>query len=158
MSSATATSGRPPALDDAEVFCRAGHAVRLVQGSPENFKITTAADLDRARRLAGADAAPLEFRTGQGFDVHRFAPGDHLWLCGVRIPHDRRLEGHSDADVAKRGKWNRTILKSDREGMSFSTNGLPFGKSSQKIDSAPIRISAVDGLELRNLFIKKAAK
>ncbi len=91
-------SDRAPALDDAEVFRRAGHPVRLIQGSPENFKITTAADLDRARRLAGL-GPQLEFRTGQGFDVHRFAPGDHVWLCGVRIPHDHRLEGHSDADV-----------------------------------------------------------
>ena len=94
-----AASGRPPALDDAEIFRRAGHAVRLVPGSPENFKITTAADLDRARRLIGTTAAPTEFRTGQGFDVHRFAPGDHVWLCGVRVPHTHRLEGHSDADV-----------------------------------------------------------
>jgi 2-C-methyl-D-erythritol 4-phosphate cytidylyltransferase / 2-C-methyl-D-erythritol 2,4-cyclodiphosphate synthase len=93
-----AGSGRPPALDDAEVFRRAGHPVRLVPGSPENFKITTAADLDRARRLLGA-GPQLEFRTGQGFDVHRFAPGDHVWLCGVRVPHGHRLEGHSDADV-----------------------------------------------------------
>jgi 2-C-methyl-D-erythritol 4-phosphate cytidylyltransferase/2-C-methyl-D-erythritol 2,4-cyclodiphosphate synthase len=40
-----------------------------------------------------------EFRTGQGFDAHRFAPGDHVWLCGVKIAHDARLEGHSDADA-----------------------------------------------------------
>ena len=40
-----------------------------------------------------------EFRTGQGFDAHRFAPGDHVWLCGVRIAHDHALEGHSDADA-----------------------------------------------------------
>jgi 2-C-methyl-D-erythritol 4-phosphate cytidylyltransferase / 2-C-methyl-D-erythritol 2,4-cyclodiphosphate synthase len=101
---AEATSRRPPALDDAEVFRRAGHPVRLVPGSPENFKITTAADLDRARRLAGVGTAPLqnaplEFRTGQGFDVHRFVPGTHVWLCGVRVPHGARLDGHSDADV-----------------------------------------------------------
>ena len=44
-------------------------------------------------------APGFETRTGQGFDVHRFAPGDHVWLCGVRVPHDQRLEGHSDADV-----------------------------------------------------------
>jgi 2-C-methyl-D-erythritol 4-phosphate cytidylyltransferase/2-C-methyl-D-erythritol 2,4-cyclodiphosphate synthase len=42
---------------------------------------------------------PTETRTGQGFDVHRFTDGDHVWLCGVRIPHDRALDGHSDADV-----------------------------------------------------------
>ncbi len=102
-----AASDRPPALDDAEIFRRAGHAVALVPGSPENFKITTSADLDRAERLLGArpreahaaTCTAFETRTGQGFDVHRFAPGDHVWLCGVRVPHDHRLEGHSDADV-----------------------------------------------------------
>ncbi|HUF86317.1 MAG TPA: bifunctional 2-C-methyl-D-erythritol 4-phosphate cytidylyltransferase/2-C-methyl-D-erythritol 2,4-cyclodiphosphate synthase [Thermohalobaculum sp.] len=88
----------PPALDDAEVFRRAGHAVRLVPGEPENFKITTAADLARAERHL--EASMSETRTGQGFDVHRFTPGDHVTLGGVRIPHDRALEGHSDADVA----------------------------------------------------------
>lgn len=92
-----AASGRPPALDDAEIFRRAGHAVALVPGSPENFKITTASDLERAERMLGAQ--PWETRTGQGFDVHRFAPGDHVRLCGVRVPHTHRLEGHSDADV-----------------------------------------------------------
>jgi 2-C-methyl-D-erythritol 4-phosphate cytidylyltransferase/2-C-methyl-D-erythritol 2,4-cyclodiphosphate synthase len=90
------TAAEPPALDDAEIFRRAGHAVALVLGSAENFKITTPDDLARAERLL---ARPFETRTGQGFDVHRFAPGDHVWLCGVRIPHDHRLEGHSDADV-----------------------------------------------------------
>lgn len=87
-----------PALDDAEVFRRAGLPVRLVPGEPENFKITTAADLDRAERIAAREA-PMDVRVGQGFDVHRFCPGDHVTLCGVRIPHGRGLEGHSDADV-----------------------------------------------------------
>ena len=41
----------------------------------------------------------VDVRNGTGFDVHRFAPGDAVWLCGVRIPHTHRLEGHSDADV-----------------------------------------------------------
>jgi 2-C-methyl-D-erythritol 4-phosphate cytidylyltransferase/2-C-methyl-D-erythritol 2,4-cyclodiphosphate synthase len=44
-------------------------------------------------------AAATEVRVGQGYDVHAFAPGDAVWLGGVRIPHDRKLEGHSDADV-----------------------------------------------------------
>ncbi len=47
-----------------------------------------------------SQAAPPDIRTGQGFDVHRFAPGDHVWLCGVRVDHTHALEGHSDADVA----------------------------------------------------------
>lgn len=89
----------PPALDDAQVFRRAGLAVRLVPGEADNFKITGPADLARAERLMER-AMPLpDIRTGQGFDVHRFRPGDHVWLCGVRLTHDRALSGHSDADV-----------------------------------------------------------
>ncbi len=87
----------PPALDDAEVFRRAGGRVRLIPGEPENFKITTSADLARAARILEAEMSDI--RVGHGFDVHRFCPGDRVWLCGVAIPHDRGLEGHSDADV-----------------------------------------------------------
>jgi 2-C-methyl-D-erythritol 4-phosphate cytidylyltransferase / 2-C-methyl-D-erythritol 2,4-cyclodiphosphate synthase len=54
----------------------------------------------RAAALLGeAPAAAPDVRTGQGFDVHRLVAGDHVWLCGVRIPHTQALEGHSDADV-----------------------------------------------------------
>ncbi|MFK7945562.1 MAG: bifunctional 2-C-methyl-D-erythritol 4-phosphate cytidylyltransferase/2-C-methyl-D-erythritol 2,4-cyclodiphosphate synthase [Paracoccaceae bacterium] len=87
-----------PALDDAETYRRAGHEVRLIEGSPNNFKITTAADMARAKRLV-AQETRMEIRTGHGFDVHRFAPGDHVWLCGVQIPHKARLVGHSRAEV-----------------------------------------------------------
>jgi len=53
-------------------------------------------------REAEARLSPqaTEVRVGQGFDVHAFAPGDGVWLGGVHIPHDKKLEGHSDADVA----------------------------------------------------------
>ncbi|HLS19084.1 MAG TPA: bifunctional 2-C-methyl-D-erythritol 4-phosphate cytidylyltransferase/2-C-methyl-D-erythritol 2,4-cyclodiphosphate synthase, partial [Paracoccaceae bacterium] len=93
---AEAATGGKPALDDAETYRRAGHQVALIEGNAENFKITTSDDLARAERIL---LPAFETRTGQGFDVHRFAPGDHLWLCGVRIPHDQQLEGHSDADI-----------------------------------------------------------
>jgi len=97
---ASRDAGGPPALDDAEVFRRAGGRVRLVPGPPENIKITTTADLDRAHRLIAAEELRMtDIRTGHGFDVHRFCPGDHVTLCGVAIPHQRGLEGHSDADV-----------------------------------------------------------
>ncbi len=88
----------PPALDDAEVFRRAGHTVALIPGEPNNFKITTSADMIRAERLIAGETA-METRIGQGFDVHRFTTGDAVWLCGVKIPHTHRLDGHSDADV-----------------------------------------------------------
>ncbi|WP_299404576.1 2-C-methyl-D-erythritol 2,4-cyclodiphosphate synthase [uncultured Roseobacter sp.] len=42
----------------------------------------------------------MDIRLGNGFDVHAFGPGDHVVLCGVKIPHDQGLVGHSDADVA----------------------------------------------------------
>ena len=83
--------------DDAAVAELAGLAVALVAGSEDNLKVTTADDLRRAERLAGAAGA--EIRTGTGFDVHRFAAGDHVWLCGVWVPFDQGLAGHSDADV-----------------------------------------------------------
>jgi 2-C-methyl-D-erythritol 4-phosphate cytidylyltransferase/2-C-methyl-D-erythritol 2,4-cyclodiphosphate synthase len=81
--------------DDAALLERFGHRVSLVEGSEDNFKITTASDLARAERMIGGG----DVRTGFGFDVHRFAPGDRVMLCGVAVPHDRGLAGHSDADV-----------------------------------------------------------
>ncbi|HEV2561119.1 MAG TPA: bifunctional 2-C-methyl-D-erythritol 4-phosphate cytidylyltransferase/2-C-methyl-D-erythritol 2,4-cyclodiphosphate synthase [Rhizomicrobium sp.] len=66
-----------------------------VAGEEANMKITTPEDIAYAERLLGAG----ETRTGMGLDAHRFAPGDHVWLCGVKIPHDQSLEGHSDADA-----------------------------------------------------------
>lgn len=83
--------------DDAAVAERAGMTVTLVEGGAENIKITTQDDLVRAARwLAGGQD---ETRVGQGFDVHRFTEGDHVILCGLRIPHEAGLSGHSDADV-----------------------------------------------------------
>lgn len=82
--------------DDAAVAERAGLSVALVPGSESNYKLTTEEDFRRAAR----DALVQETRTGTGFDVHRFGPGDHVWLCGVKVAHDQALIGHSDADVA----------------------------------------------------------
>jgi 2-C-methyl-D-erythritol 4-phosphate cytidylyltransferase/2-C-methyl-D-erythritol 2,4-cyclodiphosphate synthase len=82
--------------DDAAVAEAAGLAVALVQGAEENFKVTTEADLSRAERLL---APAFDIRCGNGYDVHRFGPGSQVMLCGVAVPHDQGLEGHSDADV-----------------------------------------------------------
>ncbi len=86
--------------DDAAVAERAGLPVALVEGAPENVKITTQDDLARAARwLTGGLTGMQETRVGQGFDVHRFGPGDQVMLCGIAVPHDAGLIGHSDADV-----------------------------------------------------------
>jgi 2-C-methyl-D-erythritol 4-phosphate cytidylyltransferase/2-C-methyl-D-erythritol 2,4-cyclodiphosphate synthase len=85
--------------DDAAVAEAAGLDVLLVEGAAENIKVTTPDDLAYAETLLIGSAAALETRTGSGIDVHRFGPGDHLNICGVRIAHERALLGHSDADV-----------------------------------------------------------
>lgn len=83
--------------DDAAVAERAGLAIHLVEGSEDNIKITTAEDLARAERSLAARSGDI--RIGQGFDVHAFGPGDHLWLCGIKLPFTQGLVGHSDADA-----------------------------------------------------------
>ncbi len=88
--------------DDVEVARAAGIEVAIVPGEERNLKITTEEDFARARMFLAADGkgdAQMDIRIGNGFDVHAFAEGDSLTLCGVRIPHDRALSGHSDADV-----------------------------------------------------------
>lgn len=82
--------------DDVAVAAAAGIDVAMVEGDEDNIKITSAEDLRRAERIImrGGDV-----RTGTGFDVHRFGPGDHVWLCGVKVPHAFGLVGHSDADA-----------------------------------------------------------
>lgn len=86
---------KEPVTDDLALAERAGLSIATVAGEEMNFKITTPEDFALAERLAGSG----DIRSGTGFDVHRFGAGDHLWLCGVKIPHSKGLEGHSDADV-----------------------------------------------------------
>ena len=81
--------------DDAAVAERAGLAVAIVDGAEDNIKITTEDDLIRAGRLLGQG----ETRIGLGVDAHQFGPGDHVMLCGVAVPFEHGLVGHSDADV-----------------------------------------------------------
>jgi 2-C-methyl-D-erythritol 4-phosphate cytidylyltransferase/2-C-methyl-D-erythritol 2,4-cyclodiphosphate synthase len=90
---------RGPAADDVEVARAAGLDVAITPGDEANLKITTPDDFARAARFLGDGEDGMDIRTGNGYDVHRFGPGDHVILCGVTIPHDRALQGHSDADV-----------------------------------------------------------
>ena len=84
--------------DDAAVAEAAGLDVALVPGDSENFKITNSDDLSRAEMMLSARLGDI--RVGNGIDTHRFGPGDHVMLCGIAIPHDKSLQGHSDADAA----------------------------------------------------------
>jgi 2-C-methyl-D-erythritol 4-phosphate cytidylyltransferase / 2-C-methyl-D-erythritol 2,4-cyclodiphosphate synthase len=86
--------------DDASIAEWRGLPVALVMGGERNIKLTTPEDFDMAERLvAGVPSLPREIRHGTGFDVHAFEPGDHVMLCGVKVPHSEALKGHSDADV-----------------------------------------------------------
>ncbi len=88
------------AADDVEVARAAGLEVRIVPGHEDNLKITHAQDFARAEQILQQNQGRrMDIRLGNGFDVHRFGPGDHVWLCGVKLPHERALQGHSDADV-----------------------------------------------------------
>jgi len=92
-----AAAGREDFTDDAALAEWAGHRVTVFAGEAANVKLTTNDDLMRAEALRMAALADV--RTGNGFDVHAFADGDHVMLGGVRIPHSRGVTGHSDADV-----------------------------------------------------------
>jgi 2-C-methyl-D-erythritol 4-phosphate cytidylyltransferase/2-C-methyl-D-erythritol 2,4-cyclodiphosphate synthase len=84
------------AADDVAVARAAGITVAITEGDPDNIKITGPGDFARAARIL---EKTMDIRTGNGFDVHAFGAGDHVMLCGVKIPHDQGLVGHSDADV-----------------------------------------------------------
>jgi 2-C-methyl-D-erythritol 4-phosphate cytidylyltransferase / 2-C-methyl-D-erythritol 2,4-cyclodiphosphate synthase len=89
-------AGLTGATDDASLLEAAGETVEVVPGSDDNIKLTYPEDLVRLERIM---AVPLVPRVGTGFDVHAFVAGRPLVLCGVSVPNDRGLAGHSDADV-----------------------------------------------------------
>ena len=84
------------AADDVEVALAGGMDVAIVPGDADNIKVTTLDDISRAERILRGE---MDIRQGNGIDVHAFGVGDHISLCGERIPHERGLAGHSDADV-----------------------------------------------------------
>jgi 2-C-methyl-D-erythritol 4-phosphate cytidylyltransferase / 2-C-methyl-D-erythritol 2,4-cyclodiphosphate synthase len=93
-----AAAGLDSFTDDAALAEWAGQRVSVFEGESGNVKVTTNEDFARAEL---AHLAVLgDVRTGNGFDVHAFADGDHVMLGGVRIPHSHGVTGHSDADVA----------------------------------------------------------
>jgi len=94
-------SGLTGTTDDASLLEAAGETVEVVPGSDDNIKLTFPEDLIRLERIMAVPPSPaaLIARVGTGFDVHVLESGRPLFLCGVRVPHDEGLAGHSDADV-----------------------------------------------------------
>ncbi|WP_428483571.1 bifunctional 2-C-methyl-D-erythritol 4-phosphate cytidylyltransferase/2-C-methyl-D-erythritol 2,4-cyclodiphosphate synthase [Rhodopila sp.] len=89
-------AGLVGATDDASLLEAAGQTVEVVPGSDDNIKLTYPEDFPRLERIMAASLVP---RVGTGFDVHVLEAGRPLLLCGVRVPHEKGLAGHSDADV-----------------------------------------------------------
>jgi 2-C-methyl-D-erythritol 4-phosphate cytidylyltransferase / 2-C-methyl-D-erythritol 2,4-cyclodiphosphate synthase len=92
-----ARDGRKDFTDDAALAEWAGLTVATFEGDPANMKLTTPEDFVREEARVGAMLGDI--RTGSGYDVHAFGEGDHLMICGVRVPHSRGFLAHSDGDV-----------------------------------------------------------
>jgi 2-C-methyl-D-erythritol 4-phosphate cytidylyltransferase/2-C-methyl-D-erythritol 2,4-cyclodiphosphate synthase len=93
-----AISNASSAVDDLALVETAGARIELTPGRHELMKITHPEDLAIAEKLLVSQPQAI-MRVGTGFDVHGFVAGDGVTICGVRIPHTKKLEGHSDADV-----------------------------------------------------------
>ena len=127
--------------DDSAIAEWAGLPVHVVEGSKWNEKLTTAEDL-RLAAIRCTQENLAENLIGSGFDVHRFCDGDHVWLCGVRIPHTHGLEGHSDADVALHALTD-AILGAIADG----DIGTHFPPSDPKWKDKPSETFLVDALD-----------
>ncbi len=118
--------------DDVETAHAAGVRVALVTGEERNLKITRPEDFARAE---AAMEDGMDIRIGNGFDVHAFGKGDHVMLCGVKIPHERGLTGHSDADVGL-----HTITDAVMGALALGDIGRHFPPSDEIWKNADSRI------------------
>ncbi|MDR3507068.1 MAG: bifunctional 2-C-methyl-D-erythritol 4-phosphate cytidylyltransferase/2-C-methyl-D-erythritol 2,4-cyclodiphosphate synthase [Caulobacteraceae bacterium] len=135
-------AGEP--TDDAGVMERAGGRVALAPGDPLLMKLTYPEDFTMAEALAPLATAPAARVTcvGQGFDAHRFGPGDAVWLCGVKIEHDKTLIGHSDADAGLHALTD-ALLGTIGEG-DIGDHFPPTDPKWRGVDSAVFLSHAVD--------------
>ena len=146
-----AWTGAPTATDDAQVARAAGLEVALVEGDERLRKLTFAADFDTGPTMIGT-----MIRVGTGYDVHRLAEGEELWLCGIRVPHDRGLAGHSDADVGLHAVVD-AILGASAQG----DIGQHFPPSDPQWKGAPsatfvthaVALAAAEGLRIGNVDV-----
>ena len=149
LSAHRAWPGALDAGDDAQVARAAGLEVALVEGDERLRKLTTAADFEHS------DHPPLPpVRIGTGFDVHRLAAGEELWLCGVRIDHDQGLAGHSDADVALHAVTDAVLGACGQGdiGEHFPPSDPRWrGAPSSRFVEHAVRLAAVAGYRIGNV-------
>jgi 2-C-methyl-D-erythritol 4-phosphate cytidylyltransferase / 2-C-methyl-D-erythritol 2,4-cyclodiphosphate synthase len=139
------------AADDVEVARAAGLAVAIVEGCESNIKLTYPGDFARAEAIIRGQQ--MDIRLGNGFDVHAFTAGDHLWLCGVKLPHTKALLGHSDADVGMHALTDAIYgaLAEGDIGQHFPPSNPQWKGAASRIFLAhAIRLATTRGYRLAN--------
>jgi 2-C-methyl-D-erythritol 4-phosphate cytidylyltransferase / 2-C-methyl-D-erythritol 2,4-cyclodiphosphate synthase len=132
--------------DDARMLMAAGYEVRIIPGDEHLSKFTFSSDFE------GHDMTP-NTRSGSGFDVHRLAVGEELWLCGVQIPHDKGLAGHSDADVAMHALTDAILgaMALGDIGDHFPPSDMQWrGASSDRFLAHAVSLARAQGYDLAN--------
>jgi 2-C-methyl-D-erythritol 4-phosphate cytidylyltransferase/2-C-methyl-D-erythritol 2,4-cyclodiphosphate synthase len=132
--------------DDARMLLANGQEVRIIPGDEALAKFTFARD------FAGQDMTP-SIRSGSGFDVHRLVPNEELWLCGIKIAHDKGLSGHSDADVAMHALTDAILgaMALGDIGDHFPPSDAQWrGASSDRFLTHAIKLARDQGYELGN--------
>ena len=123
-----------------------GHEVRIVPGDERLSKFTFASDFSEGDNMSN-------IRIGTGFDVHRLVGGEDLWLCGIQIPHDKGLAGHSDADVAMHALTDAILgaMAMGDIGDHFPPSETQWrGASSDRFLAHAIQLARVKGYHLAN--------
>jgi 2-C-methyl-D-erythritol 4-phosphate cytidylyltransferase/2-C-methyl-D-erythritol 2,4-cyclodiphosphate synthase len=141
-------TGEEP-TDDARMLMASGQEVRIIAGEEALAKFTFASD------FAGHDMTP-SFRSGSGFDVHRLVPNEELWLCGILVPHDKGLSGHSDADVAMHALTDAILgaLALGDIGEHFPPSDAQWrGASSDRFLAHAMQLARALGYDLANADI-----
>lgn len=140
-------NGAADAGDDAQVARAAGLDIALVDGDEALHKLTFASDFAPA-------TSPI--RVGTGYDVHRLAAGEELWLCGVRIEHHMGLAGHSDADVAIHALVDAILgaIGAGDIGSHFPPSDAQWkGASSDRFLTHAVKLAAQDGYRIGNVDV-----
>lgn len=135
--------------DDASIVDRMGINLKIVKGDYSNYKITTKEDI------------PAEMRIGTGYDVHRLTEGRELYLCGVKIPHEKGLLGHSDADVALHALMDALLGAAGMGdiGRHFPDSDEKYkGISSMKLLEDVCRILEYEGYSVGNVDLTVMAQ
>ncbi|MGF6821836.1 2-C-methyl-D-erythritol 4-phosphate cytidylyltransferase/2-C-methyl-D-erythritol 2,4-cyclodiphosphate synthase [Microbacterium sp. ZKA21] len=140
---ATALASGIEYTDDAALYAASGHDVRHIAGSERAFKITTPADLERARHLLSAASAPGVPVIGIGTDVHAFGGEGDLWLAGLEWPGEPALSGHSDGDAVA-----HAIVDALLGGAGLGDIGLHFGTSHPEYAGAHAEVFLARTLDL----------